>query len=279
MKQHFRSVVAHACLSSGALLMLIPLAWMILTSLKTFTEVYREPPVWLPQKPMWSNYVEALTSFDFALYLRNSLVVVILAITGTFLSSAMAAYAFARLRAKGKEAFFILLLSTMMLPAQVTVIPVFRMYVSFGWINTLYPMFVPAWLGVNVFAIFLLRQFFASIPQDYVDSARIDGASEWAIIFRVFVALSKPAILTVIVFTFMGSWNDLWTPLLFVHDQQLYTLPLALFCFLSKTIGVRGVQWELMMAASAIVIIPLIVVFFFSQRYFVEGITMTGLKA
>ncbi len=270
---------AQFLLVAGAVVMMLPLLWMVLTSLKTFSEVQADPPQWLPASPQWGNYVEALVAFDFLRYLRNSLFVVGMTCVGTFLTCVMSAYAFARLAAPGKGALFVVLLSALMLPPQITIIPVFRLYSAFGWVNTLYPLWVPAWLGANVFGIFLLRQFFVTIPQDYIDAARIDGAAEPVILFRVFVPLSKPAVLTVLVFTFIGSWNDLWTPLVFVHDQNLYTLPVALIAFLSQTVGPQGVEWQLMMAASTIIIAPLVVVFFYAQQYFIEGITMTGLKA
>lgn len=277
--ERLAKAVALVVLLAGAVVMLMPLIWMIMTSLKSFTEVLADPPTWLPRKFLWQNYLEAMTSFKFSLYLRNSMIVVSLYLMGTFLSASMAAYAFARLRVKKKNILFMLLLATMMLPPQITIIPVFKLYATFGWVNTLYPLFVPAWLGVNVFAIFLLRQFFLTIPQDYIDAARMDGANEFTILFRLFIPLSKPAVLTILVLSFIGSWNDLWNPLVFIHNENLYTLPVALIAFLSTTIEPRGVQWQLMMAASTIIIIPLIIVFFLAQRYFIEGITMTGLKA
>lgn len=270
--------MAHVILVVGAFVMLLPLIWMILTSLKTFSEVMTNPPVWFPRILQWQNFKKAFTTFNFGLYLRNSIVVVVLNLAGTFFSTTMAAYALARLKVKGRNVLFMLFLATMMLPPQITIIPLFKLYVEMKWINTLYPLFAPSFLGVNVFAIFLLRQFFLTIPQDYIDAARIDGASEWTILFRIFVPLSKPAVLTVLVFTFIGSWNDLWTPLVFIHDSDLYTLPVALISFFSSTYQPQGVEWQLVMAASTIIIVPLIIVFFFAQRYFIEGIAFTGVK-
>lgn len=272
------SLLTHITLLAGSLLMLLPLAWMILTSLKTYTEVVADPPVWVPAIPQFSNYVDALTTFDFAHYLGNSTLMATLNIAGTLISSSAAGYAFARLHVRGKYVLFLILLSPMMLPPQITVIPLFKLYIHLGWINTQLPLFVPAWLGINVFAIFLFRQFFLTLPQDYVDAARIDGAGEWTVLYRIFLPLSKPAALTVIVLTFIGSWNDLWTPLVFIHKESLFTLPVALVAFIETTKQAQGTQWHLMMAASTVVILPIIIVFFFAQRYFIEGITFTGIK-
>ena len=269
----------HLPLAAGAIIMLIPLAWMLLTSLKSFAEVVADPPVWIPREFRWSNYVHALTSFNFARFFANSALIALLNITGTILSTSMAGYAFARLRAPGKGVLFMVFLSTIMLPPQITIIPLFWIYNQLGWINTFLPLFVPSWLGINVFAIFLFRQFFLTIPQDYTDAARIDGAHEWTILFRLFLPLSKPAILTVAVLTFIGSWNDLWNPLIFIHKEALYTLPVALVSFLQTTHQAQGTQWHLMMAASAVVVLPIIILFFFAQRYFIEGITFSGIKA
>lgn len=262
----------------GAAIMLVPLAWMISTSLKTLSEVVADPPVMLPARPQWSNYSVVLTQVDFLRYMRNSFVVAVLNVLGTLLTSGPAAYAFARLKARGSSALFVLLLSALMLPPQVTIIPQFWLYIQFGWINTPWPLFAPAWLGTNIFATFLLRQFFLQLPESLRESARLDGAGELTIIFRIFFPLSMPALLTVAVLTFMGSWNDLWTPLIFIHDERLFTLPVALVSFLALQGQASGTQWHLMMAAATISVLPIVIVFFLAQRHFVEGITSSGVK-
>ena len=197
-------LTTYGVLIAGSVVMLVPLAWMLLTSLKSYEEVIASPPAWLPAEPRWGNYREALTTFDFARYLFNSLLISVGTIAGTLVSCSLAAYAFACLRARGRDVLFALLLSTMMLPAQVTIIPLFKLFAAIGWVNTFYPLIVPSWFATNVFAIFLLRQFFLAVPRDYIEAARIDGASELRILWSIFVPLSKPVLLTVTVFSFIG---------------------------------------------------------------------------
>jgi multiple sugar transport system permease protein len=268
----------YAMLFAGAALMLAPLAWMLATSFKSFDEVLASPPSWLPRRLRWQNYAEALKTFDFIRYLANSVFVAVLTIAGSLVSCTMAAYAFARLPTRGSNFLFALLLSTAMLPAQVTVIPLFRWFAALGMINTYFPLVLPAWLGTNVFAIFLLRQFFIAIPKELTEAARIDGASEFRILCSIFVPLSKPALLTVGVFAFLGSWNDLWSPLLYLHDESKYTLPIALLNFVGLAGQARGSPWHLVMAVSTVMMLPVVVVFFLAQRRFIEGIATSGIK-
>jgi multiple sugar transport system permease protein len=272
------SLATYALLIGGSIVMLVPLAWMLLTSLKTFDEVIASPPVWLPRKPMWGNYAEALTTFDFSRYLFNSLLICIATIAGTLVSCSLAAYAFACLETRGRNVIFALLLSTMMLPAQVTVIPLFKLFASIGWINTFLPLIVPSWLATNVFAIFLLRQFFLAVPRDYIEAARLDGASELRILWSIFVPLSKPVLLTVTVFTFIGSWNDLWGPLIYLHDDAKFTLPIGLLNFIGTSGRANGSPWNLVMAVSTVMMVPIVVLFFLAQKRFIEGIATSGVK-
>jgi len=268
----------YAVLVAGSVVMLVPLAWMLLTSLKSFDEVIASPPVWLPEQPRWGNYREALTTFDFSRYLLNSTFICVMTIAGTLVSCSLAAYAFACLKARGRDVVFALLLSTMMLPAQVTTIPLFKMFASFGWIDTFYPLIVPSWLATNVFAIFLLRQFFLAIPRDYIEAARIDGASELRILWSIFIPLSKPVLLTVTVFTFIGSWNDLWGPLIYLHDDAKFTMPVGLLNFIGTSGRAQGSPWHLVMAVSTVMMIPIVILFFLAQRRFIEGIATAGVK-
>ncbi|HEY3332865.1 MAG TPA: carbohydrate ABC transporter permease [Capsulimonadaceae bacterium] len=267
-----------AALVIGSIAMLLPLGWMLLTSLKTFPEVLAYPPVWWPAHPQWNNYIEAFRQFHFAGYLRNSLFLVALNVTGTLVSCTMAAYAFAFLEWRHKNILFGLLLSSMMLPGQVTVIPLFQLYVKLHWINTYWPLTIPSWLGCNVFGIFLLRQFFLTIPKDYLNAARIDGASEWLILRKVIIPMASPALLTVGVFTFVGSWNDLWGPLIFLHDERLYTLPVGLMNFIGMAGTAEGTPWHLMMAVATTMMLPIVMLFFFAQKSFIEGIATAGIK-
>src|SRR5687768_7345126 len=271
-------IATYGVLIAGSIVMLVPLAWMVLTSLKSYDEVIASPPAWLPQEPRWGNYSEALTTFDFARYLLNSLLISALTIAGTLVSCTLAAYAFACLRARGRDAIFALLLGTMMLPAQVTIIPLFKLFASIGWINTWLPLIVPSWLATNVFAIFLLRQFFLAIPRDYIEAARIDGASELRILWSIFIPLSKPVLLTVTVFTFIGTWNDLWGPLIYLHDDAKFTMPVGLLNFIGTSGRAQGSPWHLVMAVSTVMMIPIVILFFLAQRRFIEGIATAGVK-
>jgi multiple sugar transport system permease protein len=262
----------------GSVVMLLPLAWMILTSLKTFPETLADPPQWLPAHFQWSNYSQAIRSFEFGRYFSNSVTVTVGCIAGTLFSSCLSAYALVAYKVRGKNLIFSLLMATLMLPAQVTVIPLFRMYAGLHWINTFGPLIVPRWFGNDVFAIFLLRQFFLLIPRDYIEAARIDGASELRILATVFIPLAKPALLTITVFTFIGTWNDLWNPLLYLYDEKLYTLPLGLMQFIGVSTNAQGTPWQLVMAIATIMMIPVVIVFFFAQKRFIEGISAAGIK-
>ena len=262
----------------GSIVMLIPLAWMVLTSLKTFLETLADPPTFIPAHFQWGNYLQAIRSFEFNRYFTNSVVVTVGCIAGTLISSSLSAYALVAYKVAGKNLIFGLLLATMMLPQQVTVIPLFRLYVGLHWINTFRPLIVPSWFGCNVFAIFLLRQFFLQVPRDYIEAARIDGASELRILATVFVPLAKPALLTIAVFTFIGTWNDLWNPLLYLYDEKLYTLPLGLMQFIGIGAKEQGIPWQLVMAISTIMMVPVVIVFFLAQKRFIEGIAATGVK-
>ena len=273
-----QNLILYGTLIAGSFLMLIPLAWMIVTSLKTFPEAMADPPVWWPEVPQWSNYQTALGEFHFLRYLRNSALVTCMNVAGTLVSCTMAAYAFACLNFKYKNVVFGLLMSGMMLPGQVTIIPLFMFYAKIGWVNTFLPLMVPPWLGVNVFGIFLLRQFFLTIPRDYIEAARMDGANEWTILWRVYVPLSTPVLMTVTVFSFLASWNDLWGPLIFLHDESLYTMPIGLLNFIAMAGQAQGTPWQLVMAVSTIMVIPIVIIFFLAQKRFIEGIASHGVK-
>lgn len=275
-------VVIYTILILGSFLMLLPLSWMLLTSLKTFSEVVADPPQWLPALPQWQNYITVLKEFKFANYLLNSVFVTTMVVTGTVVSCCCAAYGLAFLNVPYKNVVFGALLGTMMLPGQVTVIPMFKFFAAIGWVNTYYPMIVPAWLGCNVFGIFLLRQFFLTIPFSYIEAARMDGASEMAILWRLIVPMSMPVVMTVVVFTFLGSWNDLFSPLIYLHDERMYTLPIGLLTFISQAQAAGrssgGIPLHLVMALATIMVAPIVIVFFIAQKHFIEGIASAGVK-
>ncbi len=252
---------------------LAPFALMVSTSLKTEDRIFTESLEWIPNPIRWQNYIEALQSFPFLLYLRNTLFVCALVVVGTVLSSALPAYGFARLRWKGRDVLFLIMLATIMLPAQVTMLPVFVMFRTIGWTGTYLPLVVPPFFG-SAFAIFLLRQFFLTIPQELSDAARIDGCTEWRIFWQIIVPLSVPALATVALFAFIGAWTDFINPLVYLTDENTYTLAVGLQTF----VGRHSSEWNLLMAAATVVTLPLMVVFFFTQRLFIEGITLTGIK-
>jgi multiple sugar transport system permease protein len=252
---------------------LAPFAMMVSTSLKTEDRIFTETIEWIPNPVRWQNYADALQSFPFLLYLRNTLFVCALVVVGTVLSSALPAYGFARLRWKGRDTLFLIMLATIMLPAQVTMLPVFVMFRTIGWTGTYLPLVVPPFFG-SAFAIFLLRQFFLTIPQELSDAARIDGCSEWRIFWQIIVPLSVPALATVALFAFIGAWTDFINPLVYLTDETTYTLAVGLQTF----VGRHSSEWNLLMAAATVVTLPLMVVFFLTQRLFIEGITLTGIK-
>ena len=268
-----RAAASHAALWAIGLLFFLPFYWLVITSLKSDTEVFAMPPVWVPQTLLWGNFVRAVHYVPFFLYLKNTVVICVLSVIGTLFSSSLVAYSFARIRWPGRDMLFLVLLATMMLPGQVTMIPVFAIFRALGWIDTIKPLVVPSFLG-SAFFIFMLRQFFMTIPLELSDAARIDGCTEWGIYQRIILPLSRPALATVGLFTFIGAWNDFNGPLIYLNDESKATLSLGLQQFVSQ----HGAEWSLLMAASTLMTIPIILIFFFAQRTFVEGITLTGVK-
>jgi multiple sugar transport system permease protein len=254
-----------------AVLFLLPLLWMISSSLKPNYQVLEFPPRWLPNPVQWSNYPEALTYLPFGRYALNTLFIATMTIVGHVLSCTLVAYGFARLRAPGRNALFLVVLATMMLPYPVTMIPIYIGFKSIRWVNTFLPLIVPAFFG-SPFYIFLLRQFFLTLPPDLEDAARVDGASAWQTIWRIILPLSKPAIATVAIFTFQTAWNDFLPPLIYLHDQTKYTISLGLSFFRSN----YDIRWAYLMAASLVTMLPVVILFFLAQRLFIEGIALTG---
>lgn len=221
----------------------------------------------------WSNYTRGLVFIPFFQQLRNTLIVSIFTVIGTILSCSLVAYGLSKIDWKGRNVLFVVMLSTMMLPAQVTMIPVFAIFVKLGWVDTFLPLIVPSFLGTPFF-IFLLRQFFLGIPKELSEAAKLDGCGEFGIYRRVIMPLSKPALATVGLFTFMAAWNDFMGPLIYLLDESKYTLSLGLAMFT----GQYGNEYGMLMAVSAVVTIPIIVLFFFTQRTFIQGMTMSGIK-
>lgn len=258
---------------SVALLFLVPLLWMLSSSLKPSYQIFEMPPRWIPMPPRWENYREALTTLPFGRYALNSAVICALTILGHLLSCTVAAYAFARLRAPGRDALFVVLLATMMLPYPVTIVPLYVFFNRLGWVNTILPLVTPAFFG-SAFYIFLLRQFFLTVPRDFEDAARIDGANLLQILWWIFLPMALPAMATVALFTFQAAWNDFMGPLIYLQRPELYTFTLGLQFFKST----YTTNWAYLMAASLVAVLPVMVVFFLAQRYFVEGLSLGGIK-
>ena len=267
-------VVVWTLLVTGALVMFLPFLWLVSTSLKEQRQIFVYPPQWIPDPIRWQNYPEALTALPFARYTLNTLIITSLTMIGVLLTSSLCAYGFARLRFPGRDLIFMVLLSTLMLPYAVIMIPQYIMFKYLGWIDTYLPLIVPFWFGGGIFNVFLLRQFFRTIPADLTEAARIDGASELRIYWQIMLPLAGPALAVVAIFTFINTWNDFLGPLIYLSSQAKYTMALGLASFK----GLYATQWHYLMAASTVMVIPIIVLFFLAQRYFVQGIVMTGTK-
>jgi ABC-type glycerol-3-phosphate transport system permease component len=269
-------ILAFAMLCAVALMMSAPFVWMLLTSLKTQQEAFGFPPSLLPARPVWENYTQLFTLVPFGRYFLNTLFVTLAVVVGQLFVCSLAAYAFARLNFMGRDSLFVLYLATMMVPFQVTLIPLYLLVFQLGWVNTYWGLIAP---GLSsAYGIFLLRQAFLTVPQELVDAARIDGASEFTIYSRIFVPMNGPALATLGVFAFLGTWTDLLWPLLIVRDERLRTLELGLAYFQSSIPQFVQPNWPLLMAAAVVVMLPVIVVYLMAQRYFVEGISLGSVK-
>jgi multiple sugar transport system permease protein len=255
------------------LFFILPFLWMVSGSLKSGDETFAVPPRLLPQVWLWSNYPQAMTFVPFARYFMNSLVICIGTVTGTLLSCSLVAYSLSRIRWFGQTAVFALVLASMMLPSQVTMIPLFVFFRKIGWVGTFAPLIVPSFFG-SAFFIFLIRQFFLTIPEELLDAARIDGASHLAIYARIIVPLSLPVLSTVGLFTFLSAWNDFLGPLIYLTKENMWTIAIGLRGFQSQ----HGWMWQLLMAAAVVFTAPSVLLYLLTQRTFVRGIVTTGLK-
>jgi ABC-type glycerol-3-phosphate transport system permease component len=270
----FKNILLYIVVNMIALIMLLPFFWMVSTSLKPNEQVYLIPPKWIPNPIVWSNYPRAFSFAPFGLFIKNSLIIAVICVVGVVFSSSLAGYSFAKLRWPGRDLIFFVLLSTMMLPGQVTMIPIFILFKKFGWINTFYPLTVPTFFGGGAFNIFLMRQFFLTIPYELDEAARIDGASFFKIYTNIELPLSIPVITAISIFTFIGSWNDFMGPLIYLNDASKYTIQLGLRMFQADFSS----DWSALMAMSIVTALPCIILFFVAQRYFIQGIVLTGLK-
>ena len=266
-------IFLYAFLIVLAILFILPIFYLFMGSFKAESELFRVPFKWLPDKFQFGNFINMFSSIPFFKYLKNTMIIVVCNIVGSLLSCSLVAYGFARLRWPGRDKVFILVLITMILPYQVTLVPLFLMFTKMKWIGTFLPLTVTCFFG-NPFFIFLLRQFFTGIPQDISEAARIDGAGEFTIFSRLVIPMAKPALTTVAIFAFIRSWNDFLGPLVFLGKDELYTLSLAASMLKSNL----DPNWSLLLALGAVMILPVLIPFFVMQKYFIQGIAMSGIK-
>lgn len=253
---------------------LMPILWSVTASLKGLGEVYKFPPEFWVRDPQWGNYGRALSKLPFFTFLLNTLIITVAATTGQVLTASLVGYAFARVRWRGRELWFVIMLATMMLPRQILLIPHYLLYKNLGWVNTYKPLIVPAWLGGGAFFIFLFRQFFKGIPRELEEAGRLDGASEWQIYWQIFLPNAKPALATVGVMSFIAHWKEFMGPLIYLSDFEKFPISLGLMMYNS----LEGSWVNYLMAASLVALGPLVILFFLAQRYFVKGLLLTGSK-
>lgn len=269
-------IATYALLAIGAFLMLFPLYWMVATSLKSLPATHLFPPLWFQIPPSWSNYPEMLNFQPFARYLANTLLIASAFVVGSVLSCSFVAYGFARLRFPGRDALFLVLIATMMIPFIVRLVPLFLMFQRLGWINTYWPLIVPGFFGTPFF-IFLMRQYFLTLPGDLAEAARLDGAGEIRIWWSIYLPLSGPALAAVAIFAFQDAWNDFLAPLVFINDTEKFTVALGLVNMMSPS-GASTEYWNLLMAAATTAVLPMVALFVVAQRYFVSGVSFSGIR-
>ncbi|GMX66810.1 carbohydrate ABC transporter permease [Paenibacillus elgii] len=271
--ERIRKAAAYLFLICGSIVMAVPFLWMLSTSLKEQGAIFNMPPEWIPEHFEWSNYKVVLMEADFLQGFRNTLILVIPPTLLGLFTSSLAAYAFARMKFPARNVLFILLLATMMIPGVVTMIPSFILYKSIGWVDSWLPLMIPGMFGAAA-AVFFMRQFFLTIPSELEDAAKMDGLGPFRIFLQIMLPLCKPALLTQGILGFLGGYNDFLGPLIYINSPEKFTLQLVLASFQ----GFYNAQWTYIMAGSVLALIPTVLLFFFAQRYFVEGISMTGMK-
>lgn len=267
-------VLTYVVLVVGSAFVLIPFLWALSASVKSLDEVYQFPPRLLPERFQWGNYARVIGVLPFPTFLLNSVIVTGLCVIGQVVTGSLVAFSFARLRWPGRDFWFVVLLSTMMLPGQVTMIPHFILYTQLGWVGTFLPLVVPSYFGGAAVYIFLMRQFFKTLPLELEDAARIDGCSSFGVFTKVILPLSRPVLATVAILSFIAHWHDFMGPLIYLDSFDKYTLQIGLRMFQD----IYGTFMHWLMAASMLVLLPVLVIFFLGQRYFVRGIVLTGLK-
>jgi len=274
VRERITKAIIYILLILGSILVMLPFLWMISTSLKKPGTEFTIPVQWIPNPPRWQNYPEGWSVLPFNLWLLNTVAITVVATLGSLISSALIGFGFARIDFPGRTVLFMLVLATMMLPYPSIIVPLFVLYKNLGWLDTFKPLTIPAFFGVNAFYIFLLRQFFKTIPVDLDDAARVDGCTTFGVFRYIAVPLIKPALGIIFVFSFMQNWNDFLGPLIYLSSTEKFTLALGLRFFQSQ----YRVEWTLLMAVSLIVLSPCIVLFFIAQKYYIQGIVITGIK-
>lgn len=267
------TLLLHVVLIIGAFIMAMPFIWMILSSLKDISQIFLVPPKWIPDPFVWGNFKKSLTALPFGRAYFNSFYINVIVVVSQLITCSMAAYAFAKIRFPFRDTIFIIFLATLMVPGQVTIIPLYLIMKQIGWIDSHLSLIVPSSL-LSAFGVFLLRQFFKSIPREMEEAAIVDGANRWTLYYRIMLPLIKPALGALAIFTFLGMWNNFFNPLIFLNTPSNFTVPLMLNLFR----GLYVTDWTLMMAGSAIAIVPVLIVYVIGQRYIIEGVTLSGIK-
>ncbi len=271
-------VILYILLYGGAVVFLVPLAWMLLTAIKTLQETYAFPPILLPHVAQWQNFKTAWTTYEFTLYTYHTLFITVTSMVGVLATSSLCAYGFARLRFWGRDILFLCVIASVMLPFTVTVLPLYIIFRDLGWLNTFKPLIIPAWFGGGAFNIFLLRQFFQTIPRDLDEAARIDGCSTLGIFWRIMLPLAKPAIAVVAIFWFQASWTDFLGPVIYLNSTDKYTLALGVYQFAADVSNVAVHHQELLMCVAFAMVLPIALVFLVAQRYMIRGVVLSGIK-
>ena len=273
LQRTLRGIVSQFALIALSAIFIIPFAWLVSTSFKPESQIFVFPPIWIPRPPTVTHYIDGVNFLPFGTYLLNTIEIAVISVIGTVLSCSLVAYGLSRIDWKGRNTLFAMLLATLMIPFQVTMIPLFIIMKNLGWIDTYLPLVVPNFLA-PAFFVFMLRQFFMAIPRDLTDAAKIDGASEFGCYWRIIMPLSKPALATVALFTFINAWGEFLRPLIYLSTEDKYTLAIGLARFRDQ----YGSYWGQMMAVATLMTVPIIVLFFFTQRTFIQGITLSGIK-
>lgn len=272
-KRRYAKIYVYMLLLILSIFVLIPFFWMVSTSLKNNSTMWSFPPKWIPSPAQWANYVQAFHEVPLAHYFMNTMVIELFVLTGQVISCTLVAYGFSRFRFRGREALFLVMLGTMLIPSQVTMIPLFLLFTKLGWVNTYLPLIVPAFFG-NAFYVFLMRQFLQTVPIELDEAAKIDGANAFHILWKILVPILRPSIMIIVVFTFSDVYNDFMGPLIYLNDPNKFTLAIGLENFISSF----AAQWNLLMAASTFALVPMLLIYYFAQKQLIGGIASLGLK-